>query len=91
MTFRPPDNFVPPWQDLATLCAHICATPHTVNAWVVQGTLPPPRMRGGKQMWKWSEVDEYLTRGREAVAPDADAQRIRENVKRAQAEDRAGY
>lgn len=90
MTFRRPDNWVPPWQDMATLCAHICASPRTVDAWVVQGILPPPYKRGGKLMWRWIEVDEYLARGSEGAAPDAQAERIRENVRRAQEEGRAG-
>jgi hypothetical protein len=44
----------------------------TVDAWVRQGLLPPPRLRGGKLMWRWSEVDQYLDHGGEAV-PDTDA------------------
>lgn len=84
-------NYPPPWMDMTTLCAHICATARTVETWVVQGILPPPRKRGGKNMWKWAEVDEYLTRGREAMGPDAEAARITENVRRSQAEGRTGH
>src|SRR5262245_24334602 len=55
--------YPPPWMDTATLCAHICAAPNTVDNWVASGILPPPRKRGGKLMWKWAEVDQYLTNG----------------------------
>jgi predicted site-specific integrase-resolvase len=45
-------SFIPPWQDLQTLCANICVSATTVENWVAQGILPPPRKRGGKLMWK---------------------------------------
>lgn len=80
--------YPPPWQDMATLCAHICASPNTVDRWVTDGLLPPPRKRGGKLMWKWSEVDEYMSRGK--GGPDAEADRIRDATRRA-AETRAGH
>lgn len=89
MTKTRPD-FIPPWQDKATLCAHICASPHTVDAWVASGVLPPPRKRGGKLMWKWSEVDEKLTLGEAGETPDSQADEIRNATKRA-AESRAGH
>lgn len=90
MTAKTHPDFIPPWQDMPTLCAHICATPPTVDKWVDDGILPPPRKRGGKLMWKWSEVDRYLTDGSAEISPDAQAERIRNNVKRA-AENRAGH
>lgn len=80
-------DFIPPWQDMPTLCKNICATPNTVDAWVTKGVLPPPRKRGGKLMWKWSEVDERLTVGDE---PETDAERIKNGTRRA-AETRAGH
>lgn len=83
MTAKTHPDFVPPWMDTPTLCAHICATPNTVDAWVAQGILPPPRKRGGKLMWKWSEVDQRLTDGDAATSPDAVADRIRNATRRA--------
>ena len=56
-------NNVPPWQDLPTLCRNICVSSTTVDNWVARRILPPPRKRGGKLMWKWSEVDKALTEG----------------------------
>lgn len=68
--------FIPPWMDKSTLCQHICCSDTTIDTWVVQGILPPPRKRGGKLMWKWSEVDEKLTIGN-VETPDARAEEIR--------------
>jgi predicted site-specific integrase-resolvase len=76
--------------DMGTLCEHICCSPNTVDTWVVKGILPPPRKRGGKLMWKWAEVDEMLTTGTN-LSPDAEAERIRDNVRRAAAESSAGH
>jgi hypothetical protein len=59
-----------------------------VDAWVVQGILPPPVKRGGKLMWKWVDVDERLTNGT-SLSLDAEADRIRESTRRAIAEDTA--
>lgn len=75
------DTFIPPWMDAPTLCRHICASPTTVDNWVAQGILPPPRKRGGKLMWKWCEVDAYLTGGQAGSSPDAEAERIRSGTK----------
>ena len=76
-----PDQFIPPWQDVTTLCRHICASPTTIDNWVAQGILPPPRKRGGKLMWKWSEVDERLTMGKVGTSPDAKAEEIRNGTR----------
>jgi len=46
--------------DISTLCEHICVCQSTVETWVKQGVLPPPKMRGGKRMWKWKDVDSWL-------------------------------
>jgi hypothetical protein len=35
-------------------------------------------------MWKWEEVDDYLTHGTEARSPDAQADRIRNASRRIQ-------
>lgn len=84
MTAKTHPDFIPPWQDLATLSVHICVSENTVTAWTSQGILPPPRKRGGKLMWKWKEVDEYLTSGGDR-SPDAEAERIRDASRRAEA------
>lgn len=76
-------TFIPPWQDITTLCEHICISKPTVEAWVKDGILPPARMRGGKRMWKWEEVDAWLTNGGESAGLDPEAERVRNGTKRA--------
>lgn len=75
--------YPPPWMDMPTLCAHICATPNTVELWATRGILPPARKRGGKLMWRWAEVDRYLTDGAAGGSPDKQADEIRENTRKA--------
>ena len=75
--------YPPPWQDTPTLARHLSVSQTTVENWVAQRILPPPRKRGGKNMWKWSEVDERLTVG-DVGEPDAQAERIK-NATRAAA------
>lgn len=70
---------IPPWQDITTLCRHISCSPNIVDDWVAQGILPPPRKRGDRLLWKWSEVDDYLTYGSHQAS---DIDRIREATKR---------
>jgi predicted site-specific integrase-resolvase len=62
--------YPPPWQDTVTLAEHLCVAPSTITNWVAQGILP--RNRGGKLMWRWDEVDEMLTIGRDASETLAD-------------------
>jgi predicted DNA-binding transcriptional regulator AlpA len=76
------DQFIPPWMDMATLCRHISGSPTMVEAWVAKGFLPPPRKRGAKLMWKWSEVDEWLTLGKPAGSTETDEERIRNGTRR---------
>jgi predicted DNA-binding transcriptional regulator AlpA len=75
------EMIVPPWLDKETLGRCTCLSDTTIDAWVAQGILPPPRKRGGKLMWKWSEVDERLTLGKVGASPDADAERIRNGTR----------
>jgi hypothetical protein len=78
--------YPPPWQDTVTLAEHLCVAPSTITNWVSQDILPPPRNRGGKLLWKWSEVDEKLTGGKEGDTLDAQAERIRNASRAAAAE-----
>lgn len=82
--------YPPPWQDISTLCKHICLSHATVEHWVKQGLLPPPKLRGGKRMWKWKDVDRYLEEGGPNVAPSADteAERVRDAARKAIADAR---
>lgn len=69
--------YPPPWQDTATLAAHLCISDRTVDRWVQEGILPAPRMRGGKRLWRWSEVETRLDRG------DGDADPVAERIRKA--------
>lgn len=53
----------PAWVDKATLMRETCLGERTVDTWVKGGLLPPPRLIGGKLMWRWIEVDQYLVDG----------------------------
>jgi predicted site-specific integrase-resolvase len=82
--FSEQPGFIPPWQDISTLCANICLSEATVDVWVKSGLLPPPRHRGGKRMWKWTEVESYLENGGSEVRMSAvsDVEQMRENTRR---------
>jgi predicted DNA-binding transcriptional regulator AlpA len=54
---------IPPWIDMEMLSWAICASPSSIENYVAQGKLPPPRRLGGKRLWKWSEVEARLTNG----------------------------
>lgn len=71
--------YPPPYQDIATLAEHISLSPHTIDAWVKMGRLPPPKVRDGKRLWKWTEVVRYLDGEAAGVpsSPDETAERIR--------------
>lgn len=61
--------YPPPYQDLATLAAHLCLSERTVEDWVTVGKLPPPKTNTGKRLWKWKEVERYLD-GETALVPN---------------------
>jgi predicted DNA-binding transcriptional regulator AlpA len=82
--------YPPPWQDTMTLAQHICVSPSTIENWVAAGILPPPRKRGGKLMWTWSEVDARLSEGNNGSVGEATG--MRDAVRREREADRAaGY
>lgn len=68
--------YPPPFQDAATLCAHLCISESTLDNWVRQGVLPEPKKVGGKRMWKWSEVEARLLGETGIVPASPDAARI---------------
>ena len=79
--------YPPPYQDIATLAAHLCVCESTIENWVKLGHLPPPRKIGGKRLWQWKEVEKYLAQtGNGVTASLDDAERIRNATKQALAE-----
>jgi predicted site-specific integrase-resolvase len=87
MTDRLP--YPPPWQDTATLAAHLSVSPDTVKNWAEQGIIPAPRKRGGKLMWRWREVDAKLAAGNAGL--DDLATRVRNGTRAAAAEIRSDF
>lgn len=87
---------VPAYVDVARLCRELCICERTAEAWVRQSILPAPKLRGGKRLWKWMEVERYLDDGGPSVSPsaDAEAERVRNVTKRLAeeaAENRRGH
>ena len=76
--------YPPPFMDIATLCAHLCISPTTADVWVKRGLLPAPKLRGGKRLWRWSEVEKCLGEDEVSICPEAG--RIRDATRQALAE-----
>lgn len=77
------EHHIPAYLDIGRLCLELCVSEHTVDAWIKRGILPYPKIKGGKRLWKWSEVERYLDEGDE---PDTAAERVRNATKAALAE-----
>jgi excisionase family DNA binding protein len=72
---------VPAYLDIDRMCTELCISERTVDAWVRQGVLPSPRMRGGKRLWKWIEVERYLDDGGPSVTPSADRKNLADGMR----------
>lgn len=72
---------IPPYQDISHLSANLCLSARTVEMWVKQGLLPPPKNKGGKRLWKWTEVEQYLD-GPEGHGLNQEIEDIRNETKR---------
>lgn len=77
--------YPPPYQDLATLALHICAGERTIETWVKLGLFPAPTKIGGKNLWKWKDVEKHLADRAVTAPPSADDQagRIRDATRQA--------
>jgi predicted DNA-binding transcriptional regulator AlpA len=77
--------YPPPFQDIATLAAHISAGESTIENWVKLGLFPPPKKMGGKRLWHWKEVERHLmAHGSVTIATaDEHADRIRNATRQA--------
>lgn len=74
---------IPAYVDKDRLCLELCISQHTVDAWTRQGILPPPRDKGGKRLWKWSEVERRLDGDGVPPSVDATAEEIRHATRQA--------
>lgn len=76
--------YPPPFMDLPTLAEHICAGESTIEHWVKQGFLPPPKKVGGKRLWRWKDVERSLSVADDGVKlADEQAERITEATRAA--------
>lgn len=64
---------------LSTLSFLLDIGESTIEAWVAQGTFPPPKKIGptGMRRWSWKEVQEFFE-GPEANAADVELRRARD-------------
>ena len=70
---------VPKYADMATLARNLCAGESTIEALVKQGKFPQPYHRGGKRLWKWSEVEATIAASRDnGIAMDSHCSRATE-------------
>jgi len=76
-----PLPYPPPWQDAATLCAHLCISERTLDDRVRQGLLPPARLWGGKRMWEWRVVEDYMRSALDKMDEAAIVRRVHDATK----------
>lgn len=74
---------VPLYMDIRAICENLCCGERTIDNWVHQGVIPPPRHIGGKRLWKTSEVMSAID-GAERSMPLA--QKVYEATLRAEQE-----
>jgi predicted site-specific integrase-resolvase len=87
---KAPLPYPPPYQDIDVLCSHLSVSPSTVEAWMRVGKLPPPKIKDGKRLWKWIEVERTLDgwEQQEQQSGGSLAERIRDATRRIAAESR---
>lgn len=80
---KTPLPYPPPWQDAATLCAHLCISEGTLDTLIRQGKLPAARWLGGKRVWKWAEIDAQVDGGPAKVEELTLAEKVRHDTRKA--------
>jgi predicted DNA-binding transcriptional regulator AlpA len=76
--------YPPPFQDLRTLAEHICTGESTIENWVRKGQFPAPRKNGGRNLWRWKDVEKWLARADDLAASSEDElERIRNATRQA--------
>lgn len=76
-------TYPPPWQDIATLEAHLCAHRDTIKKWIRLYGFPAPVIRGSKELWQWSKVNAWMTDSPAIVEEQAIAEGIRNETRKA--------
>ena len=84
------DQHIPAYVDIARLCRELCLCESTVEAWMKNGKLPPPKVSDGKRLWKWIEVERALDGWEQKTQEFGGtlAERIRDATRRIAAESR---
>lgn len=72
--------YPPPWQDIATLEAHVCTHRDTIRKWMRSSGFPSPAIRGGKELWQWRQVDSWLADNPDIVAGTSLTEEVRRAV-----------
>jgi hypothetical protein len=76
--------YPPPFQDLRTLSEHICTAESTIENWVRRGIFPAPQKVGGKNLWRWKEVEKYLAGSDDPASSSAnELERVRDATRQA--------
>lgn len=69
-------GFIPPYQDLETLAAHVCMGTSTIEDHIRRGMFPPhSKMQGGKKFWSWKIVERHMD-GEDKEAPLSPGQQL---------------
>ena len=63
--------YPPSWLDIAGLCQYFPISEASVDTYVKKYGFPPARMRGGKRVWKYAEVDAWYA-GDDSIVPADD-------------------
>lgn len=75
--------YPPPWQDIATLEGHVCTHRDTIKKWMKLYGFPSPVIRGGKELWQWSKVNDWLGLNPDIVAEASVAEGVRNATREA--------
>ena len=75
--------YPPPWQDIATLEAHVCTHRDTIRKWMRLYSFPTPAIRGGKELWQWRAVDSWMADNPSIVAEATITERVRHAAREA--------
>ena len=80
-----PLPYPPSWLDITGLCQHFPISESSVDNYIKQHSFPQARMRAGKRVWRYSEVDAWYA-GDDNMAPEQDlVRRVYDATKKAAA------
>ena len=74
---------VPEFVDKSRLCFETCMGETTIDRHVETGLLPRPIKLGGKLVWEWSEVRDWIKNGNPETREISLEDRVREQSRQA--------